>query len=83
MKFDHVLLMGHGGPRKPDEVMPFLQAMTAGKNISVERLNTAARNYEMIGGASPYHDEVMRFAEHLEISHKDAGVDLPVFIGMK
>ena len=83
MKFDHILLMGHGGPRKREEVMPFLKAMTEGKNVPVERLNSVARNYEMTGGASPYHDEVIQFAKRLEMSLKDAGMDLPVFVGMK
>ncbi len=82
-KIDHILLMGHGGPRKREEVMPFLTSMTEGKNVSRERLDAVARNYEMTGGASPYHDAVTGFAKRLEKSLKDAGMDLPVFVGMK
>lgn len=82
-KIDHILLMGHGGPRRREEVMPFLTSMTEGKNVPAERLNAVARHYEMTGGASPYHDAVTGFSKRLEKALKDAGMDLPVFTGMK
>ena len=53
--FDHILLIGFGGPEKPEEIMPFLRQVTAGRNIPDERLKTVAHHYEMIGGKSPYN----------------------------
>lgn len=83
MSFDHILLIGYGGPRRSDEVLPFLRAMSGGKNISEEQLQSSAQRYKVIGGLSPYHNEVMRFAVRLEKKIQDSGIHLPVFVGMK
>jgi len=49
-----VLLLGFGGPEKREEVLPFLRDVTAGRGIPEERLALVARQYEAIGGVSPY-----------------------------
>lgn len=38
MTYEVVLLLGFGGPEGPDEVVPFLQRVTAGRGIPPERL---------------------------------------------
>ena len=83
MELDHILLIGYGGPRTSGEVMPFLKKMTGGRDISGEALQRIAHNYERIGGASPYFDEVTHFAGQLQKTLSDRGRKLPVFIGMK
>ncbi len=83
MNFDHILLIGYGGPRNSEEVLPFLRTMAEGKNISEERLQMSARRYEAIGGASPYHDEVIGFADRLGKTLRECGIPLPVFVAMK
>ena len=83
MNFDHVLLIGYGGPRTSEEVMPFLKGRAEGRNISEEKLWASARRYEAIGGASPYHKEVIHFADHLEKTLRANGISLPVYVGMK
>ncbi len=83
MNFDHILLIGHGAPESAEEVLPYLRSMNAGKHVREERLETLARHYELIGGASPYNTQVLDFKGRLERELSAAGLDLPVFIGMK
>ena len=83
MNFDHVLLIGYGGPRTSEEVLPFLKGRAEGRNISEEKLLASTRRYEAIGGASPYYKEVRRFAERLEKTLRASGLALPVYVGMK
>jgi len=83
MNFDHVLLIGHGAPVSAEEVVPYLRSMNAGKNVPEKRLAALARHYELIGGASPYNTQVLDFKGRLERELSAAGLDLPVFMGMK
>lgn len=83
MELDHILLIGYGGPRTSEEVMPFLKGMMHGRNIPEAVLKAVARNYEQIGGASPYSKEVIRFAEQWGRMLGDSGINLPVYVGMK
>ena len=62
MPKDAVLLIGFGGPEGPDEVLPFLRRVTAGKNIPDERLVEVGRHYDHFGGVSPinaFHRDLM------------------------
>ena len=36
--FDHILVIGFGGPTRPEEVRPFLEGVTRGAKIPEERL---------------------------------------------
>ena len=40
--YDALLVVSFGGPEAPDEVMPFLERVAAGRNIPRERLRTEA-----------------------------------------
>ncbi len=80
-QFDAVLLIGFGGPEKPEDVLPFLQDVTAGKDIPAERLELVAKQYEKIGGASPYNRLTKEQAQALEKLLKSRGLDLPVAVG--
>ena len=83
MKFDHVLLAGYGAPSKPEEVMPYLRAMNEGWGGAENRLKAVAKHYEMIGGGSPYNEQVSKFQVRLEQELRSSGISLPVFVGMK
>ena len=83
MNFDHILLVGYGAPARAEEVMPFLRSMNEGRGVPEERLKALARHYKLIGGGSPYNAQVSDFREHLESELYAAGIDLPVFTGMK
>jgi ferrochelatase len=55
--YDGVLLMSFGGPERPDDVMPFLRTVTAGRGIPDERLTAVAEHYYSFGGKSPINDQ--------------------------
>ncbi len=76
-QFDHILLIGFGGPQSREEVMPFLKRVTAGRNIPEVRLKAVAHHYDMIGGKSPYNDWAADvLAQLLKLSE----MNLPIFL---
>lgn len=54
---DALLVLSFGGPEGPDEVMPFLRRVVAGRGIPDERLRQVATQYDHFGGKSPLNDE--------------------------
>lgn len=79
--FDAVLLIGFGGPEKPEDVVPFLEDVTAGRGIPPERLKLVAGQYEKIGGVSPYNRLTLEQAGALQSLLKARGMDIPVAVG--
>lgn len=55
--YDGILLLSFGGPEKPEDVMPFLRIVTAGRGIPDERLAVVAEHYQSFGGKSPINDQ--------------------------
>jgi len=55
--YDAVVLLSFGGPEAPDEVMPFLRRVTAGRQIPDERLAEVATHYYSRGGVSPINGQ--------------------------
>jgi protoporphyrin/coproporphyrin ferrochelatase len=55
--YDGILLLSFGGPEKPEDVMPFLRIVTAGRGIPDERLTAVAGHYQSFGGKSPINDQ--------------------------
>jgi ferrochelatase len=55
--YDAVVLVSFGGPEAPEEVMPFLRRVTAGRNIPDARLEEVAEHYQHFGGRSPINDQ--------------------------
>ena len=82
-RIDHVLLIGFGGPTKPEEIQPFLEVVTQGARIPPQRLREVARHYEATGGFSPYNRHAARLSEKLQQALHAAGLNLPVFLGMR
>src|SRR5208283_429280 len=80
-QYDAVLLIGFGGPEKPEDVVPFLQDVVKGRDIPEERLQLVAQQYEKIGGASPYNRLTLEQAKALEKLLKARGLELPVVVG--
>ena len=83
MNFDHILLIGYGAPARAEEVIPYLRSMSQGRGISEDRLKSVAQHYEVIGGVSPYHEQVSGFKIRLGKELHSAGIALPVFVAMK
>ena len=79
--YDALLLFSFGGPDGPDDVLPFLRNVTAGKNIPDERLAVVAEHYYHFGGASPINRQNLALKRALEEELARRGLDLPVVWG--
>lgn len=78
---DAVLLLSFGGPEGPEQVRPFLENVTRGRNIPPERLDDVAKHYLHFGGVSPINGINRALIEQLEAELADRGHDLPVYFG--
>lgn len=83
MDFDHVLVIGFGGPTRLEEVRPFLEEVTRGRNIPEERLREVLHHYEMVGGYSPYNTYTFQLVDQLKKALASSQINLPVFVGMR
>jgi ferrochelatase len=81
--FNSILMLGYGGPDRPEDIRPFLENVNKGLNIPKDRIDEVAHHYELIGGKSPINDLTYRQAIGLEHQLRELGYDLPVFIGMR
>jgi ferrochelatase len=79
--YDAVLLLSFGGPEAPDQVIPFLQNVTAGRGIPPERLGSVAEHYLRFGGRSPINDENRALLAQLRDALGAAGSQLPLYWG--
>ncbi|MFL0172222.1 ferrochelatase [Mycobacterium sp. SMC-13] len=77
MDFDALLLLSFGGPEGPDDVRPFLENVTRGRNIPPARLDEVAEHYLHFGGVSPINGINRALISELEA----AMPDLPVYFG--
>ncbi len=80
---DAVLLVAFGGPASPSEILPFLTRVAQGRPIPPERLQEVTHHYEVIGGFSPLNEITFRQAHALEMTLKESGFSLPVYVGMR
>src|SRR6266849_8798242 len=83
MTVNSVLVIGFGGPTRPNEIRPFLLNVVRGRNVPPERLEEVAHHYEAIGGCSPYNELTFRQADALEARLAAQGRPLPVYVGMR
>lgn len=81
LNYDAVLVLSFGGPEKPEDVMPFLENVTRGRNVGRERLEEVAENYMMFGGRSPINDQCRALIAALKPELALHGVHLPVYWG--
>lgn len=65
-----------GGPEGPDDVLPFLEHVVAGRGVPRARLETVAEQYLHLGGRSPLNDQNRALVAALE-----GVLDLPVAWG--
>jgi ferrochelatase len=76
MEFDAALLLSFGGPEGPEQVRPFLENVTRGRNVPPERLDEVAQHYLHFGGVSPING-----INRALITQLRAELDLPVYFG--
>jgi len=78
---DAVLLLGFGGPEGPDDVLPFLRQVTAGRDIPDERLAEVGTHYQLFGGVSPINAQNRALLAALRPALDEAGIELPLYWG--
>ncbi|MCV7226825.1 ferrochelatase [Mycolicibacterium komossense] len=81
MDFDAVLLLSFGGPEGPEQVRPFLENVTRGRNIPPERLDEVAQHYLHFGGVSPINGINRALIEQIGVEMAARGTVLPVYFG--
>jgi protoporphyrin/coproporphyrin ferrochelatase len=81
MEFDAVLLLSFGGPEGPEQVRPFLENVTRGRNVPSERLDHVAEHYLHFGGVSPINGINLALITQLRAELVERGLDLPVYFG--
>ena len=79
--YDAILLMSFGGPEGPDDVMPFLRNVTAGRGIPDERLAAVAEHYHSFGGKSPINDQNRALLGALRSELDRRGISAPLLWG--
>lgn len=79
--YDAVLLVAFGGPEGQDDVMPFLEHVTRGRNVPRARLEEVAEHYRVLGGSSPLNAQMRALAGALEAELEHHRVPLPVYVG--
>ena len=80
-RYDAVLLVSFGGPEGVEDVMPFLENVTAGRGVPPERIAAVAEQYYHFGGVSPLNEQCRKLRAALAAHVDDAGYDLPVYWG--
>lgn len=80
-EYDALLVMSFGGPEGMDDVIPFLENVTRGRNIPRARLEEVAHHYEHFGGISPITAQNRALIAALETELSAHGIDLPVYFG--
>jgi protoporphyrin/coproporphyrin ferrochelatase len=79
--YDALLVLSFGGPEGMDDVMPFLENVTRGRNIPRERLEEVAEHYAHFGGVSPINGQNRALIAALERELAEHGIDMPIFFG--
>jgi protoporphyrin/coproporphyrin ferrochelatase len=79
--YEALLLASFGGPESPDQVLPFLERVTAGRGISRSRLLEVAEHYYRFGGRSPINDQNRALLAAMESDFAEAGLGVRVYWG--
>ncbi|MBI4503312.1 MAG: ferrochelatase [Gemmatimonadetes bacterium] len=79
--YDAVLVVSFGGPEGLEDVMPFLENVTRGRNIPRERLEEVAHHYEHFAGVSPINERNRVLIRALQAELQNHGPRLPVYFG--
>ena len=79
--YDALVVVSFGGPGRPEDVVPFLERVTAGRGIPRERLEEVGQHYHLFGGRSPINDLNRDLCAAIEADLERAGIDLPVYWG--
>ena len=81
MTYDAILLTSFGGPESPEDVMPFLERVTAGRGVPRERLEEVSHHYLALGGVSPINDQNRQLLSAIKKELQARSMDTPIYWG--
>lgn len=81
IKYDAILLTSFGGPEAQEEVVPFLERVTAGRGIPAERLLEVGQHYVKLGGVSPINAQNRALLAAMREHFPSRGIDVPIYWG--
>ena len=76
-----VLIASYGGPRRPEDVLPFMRNATAGRGVPDERLIEVSQHYALFGGRSPINEQNEALRDALAAELERRGCPREVVIG--
>ena len=79
--YDAILLQSYGGPRRPEDVLPFMRNATAGRGVPDSRLVEVSGHYQSVGGASPINACNAELRDALQARLAERGSTLPIIVG--
>ena len=80
-RYDAILVLSYGGPRGPEDVLPFMRNATRGRGIPDERLVEVSGHYQLFGGRSPINERNDELIQALRAALAERGVEVPIVIG--
>jgi protoporphyrin/coproporphyrin ferrochelatase len=80
-RFDALVVVSFGGPEGMDDVMPFLENVTRGRNVPRARLDEVAHHYALFGGVSPINAQNRALIDALGAELAAHAIDLPIYFG--
>lgn len=79
--YQAILVVSFGGPERREDVLPFLENVTRGRNIPRERLLEVAEHYYHFDGKSPINDQNRALIAALRDELDAHGITLPIYWG--
>jgi len=79
--YDALLVLSFGGPEGLDDVIPFLENVTRGRNVPLARLEEVAGHYRHFGGVSPINAQNRALISALEREFAEHDLALPIYFG--
>jgi ferrochelatase len=79
--YDALVILSFGGPEQREDVIPFLENVLRGRNISRERMLEVAEHYYYFDGKSPINGQNRALIAALKTEFADSGLDLPIYWG--
>ena len=79
--YDAILLQSYGGPRRPEDVLPFMRNATSGRGVPASRLVEVSGHYQSVGGASPINACNAELRDALQARLAERGSTLPIVVG--
>lgn len=79
--YDALLVVSFGGPERAEDVIPFLENVTRGRNIPRERLMEVAEHYYHFGGKSPINEQNRELIAAIRAELESQRLPLPIYWG--